>query len=205
MERGWGYTYGMKAITSSLIVAVAAGSIAQMDMGSSRYGGPVYSGPPKLEITARVLKNGGGAKFSVAKGVVAIVGEKQAKAAFAKLAKQYGKERTARFVQIFDFAVSDAAKLAAAANVKLPPASKETGRKLAATLVKLGVAPDHVFYTEYFLDHLLGHKLHMTVMNDIDAKFGQEADMDYHRIANQAYYDLARLLGMKDVKLAKLH
>ena len=42
-------------------------------------------------------------------------------------------------------------------------------------------------------------------MNDIDKKFGVEADMDYHRITNQAMVDLAHALGKKDVKLPDLH
>jgi len=43
------------------------------------------------------------------------------------------------------------------------------------------------------------------VMNDIDKKFGAAADGNYHRIADQAHYDLAQALGVTSVKLAAYH
>ncbi|MBV9438690.1 MAG: hypothetical protein JOZ24_01725, partial [Candidatus Eremiobacteraeota bacterium] len=49
------------------------------------------------------------------------------------------------------------------------------------------------------------HDIHAIVMADIDVKFGVAADANYHRIADQAHYDLAQALGHKDVKLAAYH
>jgi len=43
------------------------------------------------------------------------------------------------------------------------------------------------------------------VMDDIDQKYGAAADGNYHRIADQAHYDLAHALGMTNVKLAAYH
>ncbi len=42
-------------------------------------------------------------------------------------------------------------------------------------------------------------------MDDIDQKYGAAADANYHRIANQAHYDLAQALGVTTVKLAVFH
>jgi len=42
-------------------------------------------------------------------------------------------------------------------------------------------------------------------MADIEAKSNRDADQNVHRILNQAMYDVAQALGMKDVKLASLH
>ncbi|MBC5827891.1 MAG: hypothetical protein GIW99_09470 [Candidatus Eremiobacteraeota bacterium] len=90
--------------------------------------------------------------------------------------------------------------------MKLPPPALK-GKALAAALVKAGVASDGTFQTEYLLDKAVSHKIHVQVMNDIDKApgLGKKADLDYHTISNQAHYDLAQALGMKDVKLAPLH
>jgi hypothetical protein len=45
----------------------------------------------------------------------------------------------------------------------------------------------------------------MATMVDIDTKAGHGVDETTHRILNQAMYDVAQALGMKDVKLASLH
>ena len=44
-------------------------------------------------------------------------------------------------------------------------------------------------------------------MNDIDKEpgLGKKADLQYHEISNQAFYDVAQALGMTSVKLAPVH
>ena len=64
---------------------------------------------------------------------------------------------------------------------------------------------DGTFYTEFLLDKAVSNAIHHKVMDDIDAKFGVEADGTYHQITNQAMYDLAQALGAKKVKLAEFH
>lgn len=186
----------------STMVAVAHGQ--GMQMAKSRYGGPAYTGAPALAVTASLVKAGGGAHFSTVKALSALAGPKLAKAEIAKLTKQYGAKRIGRFVQVFDYAVADALKIATAAGVKLPAANM-SGTALAAALTKAGMDKDGTFYVEFLLDKAVSHDIHMQVMNDIDKKFGEEADKDYHRIANQAHYDLGKALGIKTIKLAHLH
>lgn len=172
-----------------------------------RFGGPVYAGAPNLAATASLVAAGGGpANFSIATALTSMIGADLTNKEIAKLQKQYGKPRVATFVKTFNFAVGDALKIATKAGVKLPaPALK--GKALAAALVKAGVAADGTFQTEYLLDKAVSHKIHVQVMNDIDKApgYGKKADLDYHTISNQAHYDLAQALGMKDVKLAPLH
>jgi len=57
------------------------------------------------------------------------------------------------------------------------------------------------------LDKAVSHGIHVQVMNDIDANstLGKETDFDYHKISNQAFYDLAQALGAKTTKLAAVH
>ncbi|AIE83774.1 hypothetical protein OP10G_0406 [Fimbriimonas ginsengisoli Gsoil 348] len=107
-------------------------------------------------------------------------------------------------MKVFDFAVDDALKIATKAKVKLP-AGPLKGAALGAALVGAGLDKDGTFYTEFMLDKALSHQIHMQVMDDIDAKFSEPIDADYHRITNQAMVDLAHALGKKNVKLAKFH
>ena len=51
----------------------------------------------------------------------------------------------------------------------------------------------------------LSNNIHNQVMADINAKASVENDKITHKIFNQAMYDVAQELGMKDVKLADLH
>jgi hypothetical protein len=175
------------------------------DMDKSRYGGPVYSGTPALAVTASLVKAGGGpANYSTAKALTAMVGPKLVTAEVGKLTKQYGKASVGSWLTVFDFAVKDALKIATGAGVKLPDGPL-SGHKLAATLVGAGADKDGTFYTEFLLDKAVTHKIHMQVMEDIDSKFGEPADKNYHRLTNQAMVDVAHALGVKSVKVASLH
>ncbi len=178
-------------------------------MMHGRFGGPVYTGPPVLGVTAALVMAGGGpAKYSTATALIAMVGAPTVTAEVAKLTKQYGAAETQQWLKTFDFAVGDSLKIATAAGVKLPAADpKMTGKLLATTLVKAGTASDGTFQIEFLLDKAVSHKIHVQVMNDIDKApgFGKKADLDYHMISNQAFYDVAQALGDKAVKLAPLH
>lgn len=192
------------AIALALSLVVAGSAAADMDMMQSRYGGPVYSGAPELHVTASILKLSGPGPFSVVRALNKLVSPSITQKEVTRLTKQYSKERVGRFVQIFDFAVNDAVGMAMKAGVKVPAADL-SGDTLSRKLVTMGMAKDGTFYTEFYLDKLLSHKIHMAVMDDIDKKFGLSADKDYHRIANQAYYDMGLLYKVPGIKLAKLH
>jgi len=205
------------AAALALAAAILAGTVAfaddSMSGGSTstqmngRFGGPVYDGPPNLAVTSSLVAAGGGAqKYSTAAALTSMLGADTVKAEVAKLNKQYGDAAVAQWLKTFDFAVDDALKIATAAGVKLP-APTLSGKELAETLVKAGTAPDGTFQIEYLLDKAVSHKIHVQVMDDIDANpdFGKKADYDYHRISNQAFYDVAQALGMTNVKLASVH
>lgn len=174
---------------------------------TSWFGGPVYDGEPNLEVTAAVVKAGGGAEdFSFHQALVSMLGEKTVNAEVAKLTKQYGEKNVQDWVNGFTFAVNDALKHATAQGIKLPPAPADLhGAKLAEALVSAGTAPDNVFWSGLLYDHTLSHKIHTQVMMDIEAKYGAAYDKNLHAITNQAMYDVAHALGKKHVKLAPLH
>ncbi|HEX7338504.1 MAG TPA: hypothetical protein VF271_01070 [Rhodanobacteraceae bacterium] len=192
--------------------STAMASSSSMAMGGQTaatnwFGGPIYNGAPNLAATAALIKAGGGAKdFSFAKALVSMLGEKTVNAEVAKLTQQYGKADVDGFIKGMDFAVHDAIKRATAAGVKLPePPADLTGAALAKGLVQAGTTPDGTFWAGYMFDRAISHKLHNQVMADIDAGPGHAADSNTHKILNQAMYDVAQALGMKDVKLASFH
>jgi len=199
-----------------LLTGAAAFADESMDTGHDtmmngtqlgRFGGPVYSGAPALAVTASLVAAGGGAdKYSTATALTGMLGAATVKAEVGSLTKQYGAAAVNMWLKTFDFAVSDSLKIATAAGVKLPQPAL-SGKALAETLVKAGTASDGTFQIEFLLDKAVSHKIHVQVMNDIDKEsgLGKKADYDYHRISNQAFYDVAQALGLTSVKLAAVH
>jgi hypothetical protein len=175
-----------------------------MPPGTAGGDGVTYKGAPDLQATISLVTAGGPAgHFSIVKAITALAGPKVATAEVAKLTKQYGKAKVASFVAVQNFAVDDAVKIATAAKVPFPSPALH-GAALAKRVVGLGLV-DGTYYEGTQLDHLVTNKIHETVMDDIDQKFGAAADANYHRIANQAHYDLAQALGVTSVKLAAYH
>jgi len=192
------------AAAAALMLTMGIASLPALAQ-HGRYGGSIYAGKPQLNVTASVIKAGGGAAhFSTNKLLPALAGQNLAKAEVAKLTKQYGKAKIATFIKVNDFAIRDAVNIATKAGIKLPAANL-SGKSLAATLVKQGLEKDGTFNVELTFDKLLSHHIHNRVMDDIDKKFGGSADADYHKILNQMFYDLAHALGLKNVKLNRFH
>jgi len=192
---------------TAVVTLIGSAAIADSMSGMalhSRYGGPVYTGAPALNVTASLVSAGGGGdNFSIATALTSMVGADLTNAEVTKLTKQYGKDNVDSWITVFNFAVPDSLDKATKAGVTLP-APDLSGKQLAATLVSAGLDSHGVFYTEFLLDKAVTHDIHMAVMDDIDSKYGAPADTNYHRITNQAMVDLAHALGAK-AKLAKLH
>lgn len=171
------------------------------------FGGSVYNGQPALEVTAALVRAGGGAEqFTFSQALVSMLGEETVNAEVAKLNKQYGEENVTNFINGMTFAVKDGLKRATEAGVKLPAAPADLeGVKLAEALVAAGTVEDGTWWSGYLFDKALSHTIHVQVMVDIDTEYGHAADENTHRILNQAMYDVAHALGHKNVKLASLH
>lgn len=183
------------------------GSMSMSEHGMPPGGdGYTFKGKPDLAATISLVKAGGGpTSFSVAKALTAMVGPALTTAEINKLTKQYGASAVKRYVTVQNFAVQQAAATAIAAGVKFPN-SNISGHALAARLVMLGVPGNNgAYYTGTMLDHLVTNKIHEATMDAIDAKYGKGADANYHKIGDQAFYDLAQALGAKSVKLAAFH
>lgn len=199
---------------AALLAGTASGAQAMDKMsGSMMHGMPAgtagadgvpYTGAPDLQGAISLVTAGGApGHFSIVTALTNLAGAATAKAEVAKLTKQYGSAKVASFVAVQNFAVDDAVKIATAAGVKFPEPEVH-GKALAVRVVKLGLE-NGTYYEGVQLDHLVTHAIHEKVMDDIDAKFGAAADANYHRIADQAHYDLAQALGATTVKLAAYH
>ena len=169
-----------------------------MPPGTAGGDGVTYKGAPDLQAAISLVTAGGAAgHFSLVKARDgAWPAPKVANAEVAKLTKQYGAAKVASFVAVQNFAVNDAVKIATAAGVKFPSPTLH-GTALAKRVVGLGLV-NGTYYEGTQLDHLVTNKIHEAVMDDIEQKFGAAADANYHRIANQAHYDLAQALGVED-------
>lgn len=174
--------------------------------GMNWFGGATYTGAPALDVTAALVKAGGGAEdFSFEKALVAMLGEEATKAEVTALTQKYGVENVNSFIQGMDFAVASALKHATEAGINLPEPAPLEGTDLARALIQAGTVPDGTFWSGYLFDKTLSHDIHNQVMADIEAQRGPSSDLNVHKILNQAMYDAAQAIDMKEVKLAPLN
>jgi len=174
--------------------------------GMNWFGGPVYSGPPALEATAALVKAGGGAdNFSFAAALVSMLGQETVDKEVASLNAKYGEAAVQTFITGMDYAVKQGLKRADEAGVTLPAPAPAEGPALAKALIEAGTVSDGTFWSGYLFDKALSHDIHNQVMGDIESAHGADMDMAVHKILNQAMYDVAQALGMKNVKLAALN
>lgn len=81
------------------VTAFAAGSYGSAT--TNWFGGPIYHGKPSLQVTAALVKAGGGAHdFTFSKALVSMLGKKTVNAEVAKLTKQYGKKNVTHFTSV---------------------------------------------------------------------------------------------------------
>ncbi len=179
------------SLSAATVPAGAADSMGGMD--HARFSAaPVYGGAPNLPLTLSLIAAGGGpSKFQTTKLVGTLAGPLTA-AELQSLTTKFGADNLTSFVNVFDFVISDALAIVTKAHVALPtqPAvDPADGKALSAALYTAGVS-NGKFDVEYMLDNLVSHPVHVQIMNDIDAKFGGQADGNYHAVLTQAMSDL---------------
>jgi hypothetical protein len=197
------------AAAKPIVVADAgmmSGSMMSHGMPHGKMGadGVPYTGAPDLLAASSLVAAGGAPEhFSIVTALRNLAGPKIANQEVLKLTRQYGPGKVASFVKVQNFAVDQAVRDAVAAGVKFP-APTLTGTALAVRITKHGLE-NGTYYEGAMLDKLVSHNIHVAVMDAIDAQYGTKADANYHRIADQAHYDLAQALGATTVKLAAYH
>ena len=167
---------------------------------ASRFSGPgVYTGAPALQVTLSMVMAGGGpSKFDSVTLVKTLTGEKF-NAEVNKLIGQFGKEKVANFLKVFNYVVSDSLAIVTAKHIALPSSpdpDPHNGPALAAALWNAGQTGTG-FNVEVMLDRAVSHPIHDQVMDDIDKKYGIGQDADYHAVLNAAMHDLASVYKLK--------
>jgi hypothetical protein len=189
-----------RGLTASLAVLVACAlpaAAAAPDKARFSDAG-VYSGAPDLPLTLSTIVAGGGPAHYKTTTLVGTLAGAKTKAEVAKLSKQFGAQKVQSFLTVFDFVVADSLKIVTAKKIALPkqPApDPKNGKALAAALYGAGVE-DGRYNVEIMLDKLVSHPIHVQVMDDIDAKYGQSADANYHIVLTQAMLDLKSVYGL---------
>ncbi|MDQ2909370.1 MAG: hypothetical protein M3R44_08490 [Candidatus Eremiobacteraeota bacterium] len=175
-------------LAATLVAALAA---------RSPFGGPVYTGRPDVATTsALVLAGGGGKVYSARRALNAILGVELLDPEVMNLQKHYGTGVVASWMRISTYVVKDALRPGALPHAHLPlPTGALVGKRLAKTLVADGTGRSGAFWTGLWLDKLFSHAVHVRVMHDVDTHFGRAADATYHRINNQAMYDIDHQIG----------
>lgn len=174
--------------------------MANVTAQPSRFSGPgVYTGAPALQVTLSMVMAGGGpSKFDSVTLVKTLTGEKFT-AEVNKLNGQFGKDKVANFLKVFNYVVSDSLAIVNAKHIALPssPApDPHNGPALAAALWNAGQTGTG-FNVEVMLDRAVSHPIHDQVMDDIDKKYGTGQDADYHAVLNAAMHDLASVYNLK--------
>lgn len=196
---------GALAVTPVMAASHEMAKTAQTQSVINMFGGPAYLGDPALDVTAALVKAGGGAEnFSFAAALVSMLGEDMVNAEVEKLTEQYGAEEVNGFIGGMDFAINASLKRATEKGIALPAPAALEGVELAKTLVNAGIAPDGKWWSGYLFDVAISHDLHNIVMADINSGPGYNADKVTHKILNQAMYDVAQALSIK-AELADLH
>jgi hypothetical protein len=180
---------------SALAVSVALlpCSAVQASDAKARFSdSTVYSGAPDLPVTLSMIVAGGGPAHFKSTTLVRVLAGAKTKAEVAKLTKQFGAKQVTSFLTVFDFVVADSLKIVTQKKIPLPKQPRpdpKDGKALSAALYTAGVA-DGSYNVEKMLDHLVSHPIHVQVMDDIDQKYGRDADGNYHAVLTQAVLDL---------------
>ncbi|HUN29980.1 MAG TPA: hypothetical protein VMV65_09230 [Alphaproteobacteria bacterium] len=181
-----------KLVIVAGLVALCAG-LAGAEAPRARFSNVLsYVGPPDLPVTLSMIEAGGGPSNFETTKLIGVLAGAQTSAEVKKLTGEYGAADVKSFLDVFNYVVSDALRLAAEAHVALPAQpnpSPTDGKALSEALYNMGVSPQG-FDVEFMLDKLVSHPIHVQVMLDIDKKFGRYADANYHTVLQTAMTDL---------------
>ena len=198
--------------TMALCAAIGmaqAGPPAQKDeSGTSvhgRYGGGMDLGAPTLNVTASMVRAGGGAaNFSFEQALRNGGGDAWVTTELSQLGEKYGRKKVRLWLETTEFAVTDSLTKCTEAGIVMPH-SEMHGRQLGMAMVNAGVDNNHQFTSDLWMDRTESHAVNLKVLNDLDKQYGSDADADCHMIGNQFFFDLAVHLNMTQVKLAGFH
>ena len=188
---------GMLCLGAAALPASAQNTMAAP---KARFSGVMaYTGAPQLPTTLSLVVAGGGPSAFDSTKLVGVLAGSKTQAEVASLQQKFGADNVKSFLTVFNFVVSDSLRYVKEQKIALPSSPNpdpKDGKALAAALYKLGVTPSGNYDVEYMLDGLVSHPIHVKVMDDIDAKYGNAADGNYHAVLTQAMMDLKSVYGL---------
>jgi hypothetical protein len=157
--------------------------------------------PPgaNLALASSFIASGGGAgNFSAVRSFNAMVGADAVIANQRQLANAYGQDKANQFIQIFDYAIADAWRLAGRNNISIPAPTETGGQALATQLVQAGIGNGGTtFDNDVFFTGLFGPKISGQVAVDVNARFGSGTWINFGEMADQFFRTMGQTVGMK--------
>lgn len=179
----------MRALKFAMLAAACVAGVQTTAPGAA------YRGFPHLHLTMAVVDAGGGGKDFDSHRLVQRLAGPQAAAENAKLVAQYGGARVDAFYNVFTFAIDDAVKRAHNSLIPLPKSphpDPNDGRALATALYDAGVTRSGRFDVGHMLEVLASHQIQHNIMGDMDEKYTQPVNADFHKILTSLMQDLRR-------------
>ncbi|HTU68936.1 MAG TPA: hypothetical protein VMF11_01330 [Candidatus Baltobacteraceae bacterium] len=150
-----------------------------------------------LNLGSTLIATGGGAgSYSTIRAFDRMVGPDTVLTNENKIAAQYGQTNVNQFIRMFDYAISDAWKVAGEDNVSMPPPGQLSGQALATALVQAGMQQGGTFDIDHLFSQLFGAKVASQVMTDLNVRFGAGSSGNFARMADQFFTNIGQTVGV---------
>jgi hypothetical protein len=194
------FKFGLRGTALAAVIAFAAST----GIGAAAAPPPIV-GPPNLGLASSLIASGGGpGSYSTVRAFDAMIGPDAFLNEEHKLTLAYGDTSAGQFVEMFDYAMADAWKLAGKNDLRMPPPAQSGGQALASELIRAGITRDGTFHSAQFFIALFGPAVAVQLMDDINERYGPGSAAAFDRMGNQFFYDVAQAVGT-NVGLASNH
>jgi len=160
------------------------------------FGSPAAAPVPASGTAGALVAAGGGAgSFSTVRAFGSILGDDAVQRELIAIRNRSTTRARDQFIQVFDFAVSDAWTRAGQDNVTVPDSSQR-GRDLGLALYNAGMQGGG-FSGDFFFATLFTSKVWSDVKRDIDAKFGAGTSETFTGNVGAMFSDVDDLLAAR--------
>lgn len=159
--------------------------------------------PQQLAVTVALIQSGGGAgagSFSSVRTLAKLAGTDALQAELSRLRTANGSDNVDGFIQSLDYTFIDGWQRAGQNNVKMPPASSDTGTALAMDMIRAGTDSNHTFHMSTMMNALWTPRVYAQVQADLASRYGSDAAQNFESIGDQFFIDLASQLGAQSIR-----
>ena len=136
-----------------------------------------------------IAAGGGPGSFSTIRAFTKIVGDNAFQSALLQQRNRFGADDTNRFVEVFDYAISDGWKRAGQSDVSIHSDSSLQGQQLIDALIQLGTDSGK-FNSGTLFNNMFTPKVSIEIAGDIAKKYGNDAMISFYRIADGFFNSL---------------